>query len=258
MTKQLFNIYGFVVVVLIAAGLLSCNGSDSPTHPKNRTIQRVGETSAGREFFVILEGESQEKQEVKVLITGEEEVVLGPWQSFCGIVLDSIAVDELSGTPALVYIKWLSSSLACHGGEDYYYLVFARGAATTILLQGSAIKTGGDRYLFHYKRGTYHLEYTNATLSIVERLKEGNGFSSDQSGYCNATETQLARSYGIDSSGTTLFICEKSQRTASTWSEIERGCMEEMDALLAMTAWQPLIMSPDEVSEHCRAIQGGL
>jgi len=259
--------------VLLAAGLGACAeeglppplprgtpppraaAAEAPEPPEYRAI-RTGETSGGRPFYLFVDDAGQ----LGLLIQGEEAISLDWWEdeTYCGLLVDSVEVEDLTGSPDLVYVKWIDDAGACHGSSSYVARVSARGAAGTVLFAGGGVKRGGDRYLFVYRNGTYDLTYEDDVLSVVADVTEGNGISDDQDGHCDATETRLTRRYRIVPPVASRLTCEKHRRTASTWSETYRYCLPEMEALLDATPWEPQAMSPEEREVTCGPIGGKL
>jgi hypothetical protein len=259
--------------VLLAAGLGACAEEDlspplprwtpppraaaaeAPEPPEYRAI-RTGETSGGRPFRLFVDDTGQ----LGLLIEGEEAISLDWWEdeTYCGLAVDSVEVEDLEGSPDLVYVKWINDARSCHGSSSYGARVSARGAAGTVLFAGGGVKWGGDRYLFVYRNGTYDLTYEDDVLSVLEGVKEGNTYSYDDHGHCHATETRLARSYLIVPGVASRLTCERFKRSAATWSETWRPCVPEMDALLDATPWERQVMSPEQRERTCGPIGGKL
>jgi hypothetical protein len=244
--RKLFHFYRFMVVVLVLVGLLGCD-DDNPTYPKNRTVLRTGTTTSGRTFSVIQETISEGQDVILVSIEGEEDVILEEIQSIQQTVTDSVQVEELSGTPNLVHIKWQDHFYSLYISAAYHYVVFPKGEATNILLTQACLFDFYGHYLFHWIKGEYQLEYSGSTLTLVEHWKQCD----ESSGSCQVKETQLSRSYLVNALSVSLLTCEERFRTA----DYPTTCLGQPQDLTPLPGeWQLTSMSPDDIGKKCAAV----
>jgi hypothetical protein len=246
MQKLFQSIYRLLVVVLVLVGMLGCD-DDNPTFPKDRTVLRTGTTTGGRTFSVIQETISEGQDVILVSIEDEEDVILEEIRDRPQIVTDSVQVEELAGTPDLVYIKWQDNYYSLYTSAAYHYVIFPKGQATKILFSQVCLFDFYGHYLFQWIKGEYQLEYSGSTLSIVEHWKRCD----ESSGSCQLKETQLSRSYLVNALSVSLLTCEERSRTA----DYATTCLGQPQDLTPLPGeWQLTSMSPDDITKKCAAV----
>ncbi len=253
--------YAFVVALFtVVNGCFSLKTAIAAPQNFIKTGKTI--TIGARMFHVIRESLTEKQDVLKLLIDGEEEIILEEINERLGYSArdlpantdpDSIQVYELVGNPTIIHITWESQDTVMMASDFrwlYHYLVVPKGNTSQVFLKGVKTKGWTGRFAFSWTQGTYQLDYTDSLLTLIERQIEGGD---DGQGLCRVKEIILKREYHINNVNVTLETCEERFRTVEIQTnQPGRPCgINTAKYGLEEAEWTSVPLSQEDIASKC-------